>query len=332
MILLQNAIAIALAGVLVFLIRRSYRNSAFHEELRTGFRRPGAAFCIGILSFYGMVALLDLLYVSAAPGDTILQRLLSLIPSEDTYSLPWALQDMEGKPLNGWHLLGTNINGKDVLGLVLSGARTALILGPGSSILALVLGSIMGMLAGYLGGRVDDGVQWLYTTVASVPWFLFVISFIMVFGRDLIWIALAIGLTAWVEPARLIRAETMQIRSLAYVRSARAVGFGTPSILLRQILPNVSYIIVITFALTTSQVILAESVLTFIGIGVEPGTASWGILLAESNRELLRSPPVWWIFIATTILGILPPVLALNVLADVIRDATGFSILAKKDD
>ena len=332
MIILQNAIILFLASLLIFLIRRSYRRSAFRRELQTGFRQPFAAISIGILSFYGMVALLDLLVLSAAPADTILQRLLSLIPSEESYSRPWAFSDMDGNRLKGWHLLGTNINGKDVLGLVLSGARTALILGPGSSLLALGLGCILGMLAGYLGGRVDDAVQWLYTTVASVPWFLFVISFIMVFGRDLLWIALAIGLTAWVEPARLIRAETMQIRSLAYVRSARAAGFGTPSILLRQILPNVSYIVVITFALTTSQVILAESVLTFIGIGVEPGTASWGILLAESNRELLRSPPVWWIFMATTLLGILPPVLALNVLADVIRDATGFSILAKKDD
>lgn len=332
MILLQNLAVILLAILIVLLIRRSYARSSFRGELAQGFRRPLTRFGLFLLIFYGVVALLDLIYLGTGPGDTILQRLISLIPEEDSYSRPWATVDMDGQPLNGWHLLGTNINGKDVLGLVLSGTRTALILGPGSSILALILGVSLGMLAGYLGGWVDDLIQWLYTTVASVPWFLFVISFIMVFGRDLVWIAMAIGLTAWVEPARLIRAETLQIRALPYIRSARATGFGVFSILTRQVLPNVSYIIVITFALTTSQVILAESVLTFIGIGVEPGTASWGILLTESNRELLRSPTVWWIFMATTVFGILPPVLALNIVADTIRDATGFSILAKKDD
>ncbi|MBI38415.1 MAG: hypothetical protein CMF59_02370 [Leptospiraceae bacterium] len=332
MIWLQNLLVVCVFALIFYLIRRTYRKSAFRDELATGFKRPLARFSVYLLSFYGLVAFLDFLYISSAPGDTLLQSIIAWIPEEDSYSIPWAFYDLQGESLNGWHLLGTNINGKDVLGLVLSGSRTAFILGPGSSILALALGTTLGLLSGYLGGWVDDLVQWIYTTVASVPWFLFVISFIMVFGRDLVWISIAIGLTAWVEPARLIRAETMQIRSLAYVRSARAAGFSTASILIRQVLPNVSYIIVITFALTTSQVILAESVLTFIGIGVEPGTASWGILLSESNRELLRSPPVWWIFAATTLLGILPPVLGLNVIADTIRDATGFSILAKKDD
>ncbi|HBS05952.1 MAG TPA: hypothetical protein DEA96_13370 [Leptospiraceae bacterium] len=332
MIFIQNILVLFVFALLIYLILRTYRRSAFRNELATGFARPLPRFSLYLLGFYLLVAFLDLLYISSAPGDTLLQWMIHWIPEEESYSMPWAFTDLQGETLNGWHLLGTNINGKDVLGLVLSGARTAIILGPGSSILALGLGTLLGLLSGYLGGWVDDLVQWIYTTVASVPWFLFVISFIMVFGRDLIWIAMAIGLTAWVEPARLIRAETMQIRNLSYVRSARAAGFSTFSILMRQVLPNVSYIIVITFALTTSQVILAESVLTFIGIGVEPGTASWGILLTESNRELLRSPPVWWIFAATTLLGILPPVLGLNVIADTIRDATGFSILAKKDD
>lgn len=332
MIWIQNLLVLILFAFVILLIYRTFKKSAFRQELATGFSKPGARLSIYILGFYALVALLDFIYIGAGPGDTILQALISLIPEENSYSLPWALQDSKGQALKGWHLLGTNINGKDVMGLVLSGTRTAVILGPGSSLLALALGTTLGLVSGYLGGWVDDLVQWIYTTVASVPWFLFVISFIMVFGRDLTWIAVAIGLTAWVEPARLIRAETMQIRGLSYVRSAQAAGFSTASVLYRQILPNVSYIIVITFALTTSQVILAESVLTFIGIGVEPGTASWGILLAESNRELLRSPPIWWIFAATTILGILPPVLGLNVIADTIRDATGFSILAKKDD
>ncbi|MBU42905.1 MAG: hypothetical protein CMN76_06785 [Spirochaetaceae bacterium] len=332
MILLQNLLVILISGSVAYGVRRTYLRSAFRRELKEGFRRPLARFSLYILFFYAAVAFLDFIYISSAPGDTLLQWIISLIPTEESYSAPWAFQDAKGNPLNGWHIFGTNINGKDVLGLVLSGTRTAVILGPGSSLLALFLGTTLGLLAGYLGGKVDDAIQWVYTTIASVPWFLFVISFIMVFGRDLVWIAVAIGLTAWVEPARLIRAEAMQIRSLSYVRSALAAGFGTSSILFRQILPNVSYIIVITFALTTSQVILAESVLTFIGIGVQPGTASWGILLTESNRELLRSPPVWWIFAATTLFGILPPVFSLNVIADTIRDATGFSILAKKDD
>ena len=329
--IVQNAVVLLSVALVVFWIVRSVAKSPFRAAIQQGFSRKLPRFCLYLLSFYILVALLDLIAVGPGPGQTMLQSILAFIPKESGYSAPFASQASDGAELLGWHLMGTNINGKDVAGLLLSGARTAFILGPISSAIALILGTVLGLLAGYSGGWLDDFIQWIYSTVASVPWFLFVISFIMVFGRDLVWISVAIGLTAWVEPARLIRAETMQIRSLAYVRSARAVGKSTGGILFREILPNVTYILVITFALTTSQVILAESVLTFIGIGVEPGTASWGILLTESNRELLRSPPIWWIFLCTTFFGILPPVFGLNVVADTLRDALGFSEIPKDD-
>ena len=123
MIWLQNLLVVCVFALIFYLIRRTYRKSAFRDELATGFKRPLARFSVYLLSFYGLVAFLDFLYISSAPGDTLLQSIIAWIPEEDSYSIPWAFYDLQGESLNGWHLLGTNINGKDVLGLVLSGSR-----------------------------------------------------------------------------------------------------------------------------------------------------------------------------------------------------------------
>jgi peptide/nickel transport system permease protein len=213
------------------------------------------------------------------------------------------------------------VNGYDVFYTIFKGAGTALILSFGTSVIAFPLGIILGMLAGFFGGWIDDLIQWLYTTVASIPWLLFVIAFLMVFGREIYWICLAFGLTSWVGIARLIRGETMKIKQLDYILAAKATGIPTLRILYKHLLPNVVYLIIIDFTLFSSSVILAESVLTFIGIGVQPGTASWGVMLVEAQQELMRSPAIWWIFFGGSFVGILPLVLSLNIFGDALRDA-----------
>jgi peptide/nickel transport system permease protein len=188
-------------------------------------------------------------------------------------------------------------------------------------LISFPIGIALGVMAGYFGGWADDLIQWLYTTIASIPWLLFIIAFLMVFGRGLFWIIVAIGITSWVDLARLIRGETMKLKNMDYITAARAVGVPVPRILYRHIVPNLQYLIIITFTLSTSSVILAESVLTFIGIGVEPGTASWGVMLVEAQKELTRTPPIWWVFAGSSFLGILPLVLSLNIFGDALRDA-----------
>ncbi len=262
------------------------------------------------------------------PPDLV-SYLFSQVPQERSYSAPFADKvtgvpdadsDKAANLVKGIHLLGTDINGNDVLLMLIQGAGTALILGFGTGIVSFPIGIALGILAGYFGGWVDDLIQWLYTTIASIPWLLFVIAFLMVFGRGLFWIVVAIGITSWVELARLIRGETMKLKNLDYITAARATGISTLRILYRHLLPNILYLVIITFTLSTSSAVLAESVLTFIGIGVEPGTSSWGVMLVEAQRELTMRPSVWWIFASGSFLGIMPLVLSLNIFGDALRD------------
>jgi len=261
---------------------------------------------------------------------SLLDLIFSRMPRERTYSAPFAstvtgitllAADAELNRVRGIHLLGTNINGDDVLYNVMQGTGTALILAFGTAAVTFPIGIILGILAGWFGGKIDDLIQWFMATIASIPFLLFVIAFLAVFGRGLVWICLAIGLTSWVGTARLIRGETLKQKTLDYVTAARATGLSVFRILFKHILPNVRYLIIIDFTISVSSVILTESVLTFIGIGVEFGTASWGSMLIEAEKEFTRSPVIWWVFAGSAFVGIFPLVLSLNIVGDALRDA-----------
>lgn len=275
-----------------------------------------------IVSVYFCIGAIDMIPVSANRSvlDYIFADILA-VQKERSYTKPFeSLYDAninsDGDQIRGFHLLGTDINGNDVLWQTAGGAKTALLLSIGVAIVSFPVGILLGLIAGYFGGFIDELIQWFYTTIASIPWLLFVITFLMIFGRGIFWIALAIGLTSWVDLARLIRGETMRIKQYQFIQAARALGMSPFQILLKEILPNTASILRITFALSSSSVILSESILTFIGIGTEPGTSSWGVMIAEAQRELMRDPVVWWNFGAATLLGIFPLVLALNFLAE----------------
>jgi len=278
----------------------------------------------GIIIVYFIIGILDIISYKDSYGASrsLLEGIFINffdIQKERSYTEPWGIYKKPNKYFEqpkGLHILGTDINGNDVLLQTLKGAKTALLLAFGVNLIAFPIGILLGLIAGYFGGFIDDLIQWFYTTVASIPWLLFVITFLMIFGRGMFWIILAIGLTSWVELARLIRGETLKIREWAFIRSAKISGKSTMRILIEEILPNTKSILRITFALSTSHVILAETVLTFIGIGIEPGSSSWGIMIAEAQRELMRDPPIWWNFISASFIGILPLILALNFIAE----------------
>jgi ABC-type dipeptide/oligopeptide/nickel transport system permease subunit len=239
--------------------------------------------------------------------------------------------------------MGTNIAGKPVLWRIVCGAGIALKLAVGATAVTLLIGVTLGVLAGYFGGWIDAAVIWLVSTMSSIPWVLLILAMIYalrgvevpqlmsVVGADGVarwhWqratlgplpiIILALGLTDWVGLCRLVRGQTLQLRSLDYVSAATAMGASTPRIIVRHILPGVWHLVIITFSLSSIAYVQAEVVLSFLGLGVT-GEPSWGRMIDDAKLELLRG--VWWQFAAATAaVGLL--CLALNVLGDALRDA-----------
>ncbi len=331
-VIFWNLVWTAGAVLLVWSLYQLRTKSYLKDALRDLFRKKRVKISFIVVSLFFLTGFLDQIMIPSAEKITdpsLMDLMFSSVPQERTYSAPFAeyitgIPFDKNDPVNavkGVHILGTDVNGYDVFYLLLKGSGTALKLAFGVVLISFPLGIAFGVMAGYFGGWVDDLVQWLYTTIASIPWLLFVIAFLMVFGRGLFWIIIAIGITSWVDLARLIRGETLKLKNMDYITAAKAVGVPVHRILYRHLVPNLQYLIIITFTLSTSSVILAESVLTFIGIGVEPGTASWGVMLTEAQKELTRTPPIWWVFAASSFAGILPLVLALNIFGDALRDA-----------
>ncbi|MCA9505546.1 MAG: ABC transporter permease [Myxococcota bacterium] len=289
-------------------------------------RRRVAIVVVGV---YLVIALLDSIAwkggvpegtVGVLPNAplTVVDRLF-LDTKEASYSVP--LADVEfygGRPLRrpGTHLLGTDILGRDVLYMSLKGARVALLIGGLTSLIAIPIALFFGVGAGYFGGRFDDFVFFLISTLASMPGILLLIALIMVMGRGTLSVCVALAVTGWVGFCRLSRAETLKLRELDYVVAARALGVSEPRIIWRHVLPNLAHLIVITFVLMFSGLVLSEAVLSWLGIGVD---GSWGQMIDGARDELSREPIVWWNIGAagTALFGL---ILAVNAVGDAVRD------------
>lgn len=232
---------------------------------------------------------------------------------------PWQRQNLAARhqPPGPQHWLGTDGLGRDVLLRLIQGARIAFQVGVVSSLIAIPIGLFLGCLGGYFGGRVDDAVVWLSTTFASIPGLLFVLAIAMVVGKGLLGVFLAIGLTTWVGTCRLVRAEVLRQKARGYVRAARALGFSTPRILLRHILPNVFHLALVSFTLRFPGAIGTEVFLSFLGLGAQ-GEPSWGVMMAAARLRLWQG--VWWELAAVTA-AIFSVVLAFNLLGEALRDA-----------
>jgi ABC-type dipeptide/oligopeptide/nickel transport system permease subunit len=221
-------------------------------------------------------------------------------------------------PPDGSHWLGTDIFGRDVLARAIHGAVTSLTVGFAGTGLSMLIGTTLGALAGYFGGKVDELIVWFYTTVDTIPYILLVVAFSMVLGSGLSTMCLVIGLTFWVSHCRVMRAEFMKHRDREYVQGAVALGAGHPRRIFFHILPNVSHLILINFSLGVVTAILSEVVLSYLGLGVEPGVPSWGIMISDAKLELSRG--VWWgLAAATGFMFCL--ILSLTLFNDGLRDA-----------
>ena len=213
--------------------------------------------------------------------------------------------------------LGTDNLGRDVMQRLVQGARIAFQVGVITSLIAIPIGVFLGCLAGYLGGRVDDFIVWLYSTVASMPGLLFILAISMVVGKGLKGVYLGIGLMTWTNLCRLIRAEVMKHKERPYVLAARTLGAGPLRIMFRHILPNVFHIVIITFSLRFPAAIGTEVFMSFLGIGVQ-SEPSWGIMISNARLRLWHG--MWWEMTFVT-LAVFLVVLAFNLVGDALRDA-----------
>jgi peptide/nickel transport system permease protein len=293
-------------------------------------RRPLALLVVALyvaVALADAVSWIDAPSDAAAGGDTVaLRSPRSLVDrafppdfQEASYSAPLADHEFYGgAPLRfpGRHLLGTDILGRDVLHQALKGARVALLVGGFTTLLVIPLALLFGVGAGYWGGRIDDAVFFLTSTLASIPGLLLLIALIMALGRGPVQVCVALGVTSWVGFARLTRGETLKLRELDYVSAARALGVSEPAIVWRHIVPNLMHLVVITFALMFSGLVLSEAVLSWLGIGID---GSWGQMIDQARDELSRDPVVWWNLAAASsaLFGL---ILAVNLVGDAVRD------------
>jgi peptide/nickel transport system permease protein len=321
-----NALPLLMLAAIAWGIRRAGRTPLWSEAFRRLRRNILALTALAVVLFYAFVAICDSIgWRDAKTGErkTLVDRAFADVPTEPTYSAPLATTttgEPRPRPLLGRHLLGTDGVGQDVLYLTVKGARTAFIIGGFTLLIATPLALFFGMIAGYFGKRVDEGVQYVTAVLSSVPDILLLIALLLVIGRGLPQLCIALGITSWVGLCRLSRGETLKHREREYVRAARALGVSHGRILLRHVLPNLLPIVVISTTLGFSGLVLSEAILSYLQLGVEAGTGSWGNMIDAARLELAREPIIWWnLASASTALFVL--VLAFNIFGDALRDA-----------
>jgi len=318
---LQNVLLLAVAGGVLFVLSRFLLAERSRRAWNRLKRDKLGIVCSVILALFLLVGLLDCLQVS--PDQTVLDLFFKNIPVESSYSAPLAKVTYDPRnpqPLKGWHLLGTDLLGKDVLVQVLKGCRTALIIGGLTSLIYLPVGTLLGIMAGFYRRWVDDVIQYIFSTLASIPNILLLVAILVLLERGLTNMALALSLTAWIGICRLVRGETFRQASRPYVEAARALGQNNWQIIVRHILPNVMHLVIINAVLGFSGLVMTESILSYLGVGAPIGTASWGAMIDSARMELGRDPSVWWtVTAASGALFIL--VLSLNLLSDSLRRA-----------
>jgi len=237
-----------------------------------------------------------------------------------------------------YHVFGTDKVGQDVLYQILKSIRTALVIGLVTTLVTLPLAILFGIWAGYFRGWVDDVIQYVYITLSSIPGVLLIAAAVLmmqvIIDTHPQWFATAaeradmrllalcfiLGVTSWTGLCRLLRGETLKLRELEYIQAAQAFGVSDLRIILRHILPNLMHLVIISLVMDFSGLVLAEAVLSYVGIGVDPSMMSFGTMINNARMEMAREPMVWW-SLAAAFAFMLTLVLAANLFADVVRDA-----------
>ncbi len=237
-----------------------------------------------------------------------------------------------------YHVLGTDKVGQDVLYQSLKSIRTGLVIGTLTTLIMLPFAVLLGMMAGYFRGWVDDVIQYLYTTLSSIPGVLLIAAAVLMLqvymdnhqdmfetmveraDMRLLFLCIILGITSWTGLCRLLRGESLKLKELEYVQAANAFGVSRFRILIRHLLPNLVHLILIAVVIDFSGLVLAEAVLSYVGVGVDPSMISWGNMINRARLEMAREPMVWWSLLSAFIF-MFTLVLAANLFADAVRDA-----------
>jgi peptide/nickel transport system permease protein len=237
-----------------------------------------------------------------------------------------------------YHVFGTDKVGQDVFYQALKSIRTGLVIGTLTTLVMLPFAVILGIAAGYFGGLVDDIIQYVYSTLNSIPGVLLIAAAVLmtqvyIDGHPglfetsaeradlrLLCLCAILGVTTWTGLCRLLRGETLKLKGLEYIQAAQALGVRSPGVIARHILPNVTHIVLIAVVMEFSGLVLAEAVLSYVGVGVDPSTVSFGTMINGARLEMAREPMVWWSLAAAFVFMFLM-VLAANLFADAVRDA-----------
>ncbi len=324
----SNIVVVLLIAGALAAGRHAARDRFWRENAIQLWRRRKIA--LAVVAVYLLIALLDsVAWVDAASEAnaltsgkprTVIDRIFSPETfKEASYSAPLAsVEFYGGRPLAhpGAHLLGTDLLGRDVVYRTLKGVRVALLIGGLTSLVVIPIALLFGVSAGYWGRRIDDAVFFAMTVLASVPSLLLLIALIMVLGRGTVQVCVALGVTGWVHFCRIARGETLKLREADFVAAARALGVSEITIIRRHILPNIAHLIIITFALSFTALVLSETILSYLGIGLD---GSWGQMIDQARNELSRTPIVWWNLAGASV-GLFVLVLAVNMIADAMRD------------
>jgi peptide/nickel transport system permease protein len=275
---------------------------------------PGLAFVKAARNNVGLlvsIIILIAVFISAllapvlAPHDPVEQDLEArLVPPF------WAADG------NALHLLGTDALGRDLLSRIIYGSRVSLFVGFMAVAVQGAIGVVVGLTTGYYGGRLDAVVMRLADIQLAVPFFVLAIAVMTVLGPGLRNVVLVLGITGWILYGRVVRSEALSVRERDYVEAARALGGSGPRILLKHVLPNVFSSFLVISTLEIARMIIAEASLSYLGLGVQPPTPTWGGMVADGRNWLMTS---WWV---STLPGvaIFATVLAVNVIGDFLRD------------
>lgn len=225
--------------------------------------------------------------------------------------------DVWAPPLTGGHLLGADSLGRDLLARLLMGLRVSLAIGLVATVVSLVIGVLWGAIAGYVGGALDELMMRVVDVLYSLPFIFFVILMMVTFGSNIILIFVAIGAVEWLTMSRIVRGQTLGLKHKEFVEAARAAGLNQGSIITKHIIPNLLGPVVVYVTLTIPAVILAESFLSFLGLGVQPPMASLGSLIANGAQDMELAP---WLLIFPSLVMIIT-LMSFNFIGDGLRDA-----------
>ena len=379
-VLATDMIMFLLVALVLYLAVLSRKEGYIKEAARRIRMNKLAMLSLGFLLAYGAIALADSVRwrdsvrdesgkVSVTQDGSVIYdaKALSLLDraltsmrlnTEKTFSAPLASKQYSKETIEfpggihvrdypnlkhpGSHPLGTGKVGNDVLFSAIKGIRTGVVIGAGTTIIIIPFAIFFGLVAGLFGGIIDDTIQYIYTTLSSIPGVLLIASFMLLFGTGgyqggliketdtilgffvlndrLFWLCVIMGITSWTDLCRLLRAETLKLREMEYVQAARAFGVSRLRLIVRHLVPNVMHLVLITMVLQFSGLVLAEAVLSYIGIGVGAEMGSWGNMINTARLELSREPLVWW-NLAGAFVFMFALVLAANIFADAVRDA-----------